>query len=67
MKKERKREKKSKKSSKNSDGSSSSSDSETIRSIITGKKIKRYREETVEDKLSAIERAAKRQFMNSQL
>ncbi len=46
--------------------SSSSDDSTTIRSVITGKKIKRHIEETYEDRVGAIEREVKRQFINSQ-
>jgi hypothetical protein len=34
--------------------------------VITGKKIKMYREQTAEDQMLEIERAAKRHYMNSQ-
>lgn len=48
-----------------SDSGSSSDDSQTLRSSITGKKIKRQRDESLVDRLNAIERATKRQFMNA--
>eukprot|EP01035_Chromulina_nebulosa_P019462 gene19462-25344_t len=49
----------------NTNSDSSSDNSQTIRSSITGKKIKLHRKETLEDKLMEIERAAKRHFMNN--
>jgi hypothetical protein len=56
-------------SSSSSDGESSNDgeDGEEVRrSVITGKRIKMFRESTTEDKMLEIERAAKRHYMNSQ-
>ena len=46
--------------------SDSGSDAGVLRSIITGKKIKMSREQTLDDQLLELERAAKRHCMNSQ-